>query len=357
MKKIPKTLQTVFKLIISLAFFSVLLSFVRGNELVAVFNNISWPFFIVSFIVTLIMLAANCAKWKIILDLKDQPLSYWELLKIYLIGYFFSNILPSTVGGDVVRSYYAGKLIKSQSYAAVSVFVERFSGIFFLFLLVAVAPLFRVELSTNPYLLIPAGAGLLCAAVTLWICMASNPFALPNKLAEGFFAALNRLASKHYGGGLARPLLFAESLYRTTLERLKKLKTELRIAVDAMKQNRQFLGRLIFLTVLFYLLTWVNVYTAFKAFHVEVNFLAICALVPAIMLVAHVPVTLLGNLGYFESVFVVYFLLVGVGGAESLAMGLLLRLKMLSLGGLGFVTYLIYRQKHWLPAAKGDFTA
>jgi uncharacterized protein (TIRG00374 family) len=357
MKKIPKTLQTVFKLIISLAFFSVLLSFVRGNELVAVFNNISWPFFIVSFIVTLVMLAASCAKWKIILDLKDQPLSYWELFKIYLIGYFFSNILPSTVGGDVVRSYYAGNLIKSQSYAAVSVFVERFSGIFFLFLLVAVAPLFRVELFANPYLFIPAGAGFLSVAVTLWICMASNPFALSYKLAERFFAALSRFATRRCGGGLVRPLSFAENLFRTTFERLKKLKAELQIAVDAMKRDRQFLGRLIFLTVFFYMLTWVNVYTAFKAFHVEVNFLAICALVPAIMLIAHVPVTLLGNLGYFESVFVFYFLLVGVGGAESLAMGLLLRLKMLSLGGLGFVTYLIYRQKHWLPAAKGDFTA
>jgi glycosyltransferase 2 family protein len=357
MKKIPKIVQTVFKLIISLAFFSVLLSFVRGNELVAVFKNINWPFFIFSFIVTFIMLAASCAKWKIILDLKEQPPSYWQLFKIYLIGYFFSNILPSTVGGDVVRSYYAGKLIENQSYAAVSVFVERFSGIFFLFLLVAVAPLFRVELYTNPYLFIPAGAGLFCAAVTLWICMATNPFALPNKLAEGIFAALNRFASNHFGGGLVKPLSFAENLYRTTLDRLKKLKSELRIAVEAVKNNRKFLGRLIFLTVIFYVLTWVNVYTAFKAFNVEVNFLAICALVPAIMLVAHVPVTLLGNLGYFESVFVFYFLLGGVGGAESLAMGLLLRLKMLCLGGLGFVTYLVYRQKHRLPPAKGDFAA
>jgi hypothetical protein len=40
-------------------------------------------------------------------------------------------------------------LIESQSYAAVSVFAENFSGIFFLFLLVVVAPLFRIELFTG----------------------------------------------------------------------------------------------------------------------------------------------------------------------------------------------------------------
>jgi len=356
MKKVPKALQLFLKLAISCAFFSMLLSFVRGNELVTVFSNISWPFFGISFAVTLIMLMVSCAKWKIILDLKTKQLGYWELFKIYLIGSFFSNILPSTVGGDVVRSYYAGKTIENQSYAAVSVFVERFSGIVFLFILVAIAPLFRIELYANPYFLVPACAGLAGAACILWIWKARSPFNIPNKLAEGFFAILRKISEKRWCKGLARPTTFVENLYRKSIERLKKLRIEMQIAVDAIKQDARFLSRLTLLTVLFYLLTWVNVYTAFSAFHVKVDFLAICAVVPAIMLVAHVPVTLLGNLGYVESVFVFYFLIVGVGGAESLAMGLLLRLKMLSLGGLGFISYLVYRQKHRLPPVKEEFT-
>lgn len=52
--------------------------------------------------------------------------------------------------------------------------------------------------------------------------------------------------------------------------------------------------------------------------------------------------TLLGNLGFFESVFVVYFLLIGVSGAETLAMGLLLRMKLLIIGGIGYLVYLSY---------------
>jgi glycosyltransferase 2 family protein len=357
MKKIPKALKTAFKFIVSLAFFSVLLSFVRGNELVAVFQKVSWPWFIVSFGITMILLAASCAKWKIILDLKGKPLSYWELFKIYLIGYFFSNILPSTFGGDVVRSYYSGKILENQAYAAVSVFVERLSGVFCLFLLAAIAPFFHIELLNNPYLFVPACAGLACAAIIIWVCVAKSPFALPNKLAEIFFLYLRRLAGKKYFSRLARPIVYCENLYRSILERLKRLKSEVQIASDAMKTNKKFVLRLIVLTLFFNVLTWINVYTAFKTFHVDVSFLAICAMVPAIMLVAQVPVTLLGNLGYYESVFVFYFLLIGVEGAESLAMGLFLRLKMLSLGGMGFVSYLIYRQKHRLQLGKGDFTA
>lgn len=154
-----------------------------------------------------------------------------------------------------------------------------------------------------------------------------------------------------------RPVGYLESFYFKILDRLKKLKSELQIAVDAVKTNKLFVHRLIYLTLLFYILTWVNVYSAFKAFHVEVDFLAICALVPAILLVATVPVTLLGNLGYYESVYVLYFLLVGVDGAETLAMSLFLRLKMLSLGGMGFLVYLVYRQKHRLQLENEDFTA
>ncbi len=354
MKKIPKTLQTVFKLTISLVFFSVLLSFVRGNELFAVFCKISWPWFVFSFALTLTQLAASCAKWKIILDLKGNPLSYWQLLKIYFIHYFFSNILPSTFGGDVVRSYYAGRLINNQSYAAVSIFVERLSGVFFLFLLTVLAPFLRIELLGNPYLFVPAFAGLTCAAIIIWLCLAKNPFAVPNKLAEGIFVILRRLMARNGFATLVKPVVFVEGLYCKILSRLSIIKREMQIATDAVKNNKQFLCRLISLTLLFNILMWVNIYATFRAFHVEVNFLSICALVPAIMLVAQVPVTVLGNLGYYESVFVFYFLLIGVDGAETLAMSLFLRVKTLSIGGVGFFVYLVYRQKHQLPIEKRE---
>ncbi len=354
MKNIPKPIKLVVKLVLSIAFFSVLLSYVQGNELMSLFSQINYPYFIVSFLVTLIMVVASCAKWKIILDLKNKKLSYWELFKIYLVGYFFSNILPSTVGGDVIRSYYGGRLIKNQAFSAVSVFVERFSGIFFLFFLVILAPLLKIELYQSPYIFFPACAGLTFAIITIWIWKARNPFILPDKIALAIFKFIHRVAHISFFSFLHTWVTFLEKLYSTLIEKLKKLRKELDLAVNAMKENRIFLLKLISLTILFYALTWVNVYTAFKAFNVDVDFIAICAIVPAIMLVAHVPVTLLGNLGYFESVFVFYFLLVGIGGAESLAMGLLLRLKMLVMGVVGYITYLTYKQRYEFEGQMGD---
>ncbi len=336
--------KLLLKLLISGLFFAILFSFVKTGELLTVFARLDWGYFSLTVVVSLVMVAASCAKWKLILDLKGKALSYRQLFRIYLIGYFFSNILPSTVGGDVVRLYYAGRLLENQSFAAISIFIERFSGLVLLLLLVALAPLLQPALYGNLYVLVPAVVGLLLLLLLFWVWRATAPLAWPNRLTAWTFAALGRRSSP-----LLRRLGRAlEKFYQTIASRLQGLKNEIGLTMAAARRDRRFPGRLIIWTVFYYLLTWLNVYTAFKAFHVEVNFLAVCALVPAIMLVAHIPVTLLGNLGYFESVFVFYFLLVGVDAAESLAMGLLLRLKLLAVGGLGFISYLAYRQEHRL---------
>lgn len=343
-----KYIKILFKVAFSVAFFWVLLSFVKGNELLEVIQQVDPPYMVISLVVTCIMFVARCVKWKVVLDLKDKKVPFTELLKIYMIGNFFSNILPSTVGGDVVRSYYAGRCIDNQAYSAVSVFVERFSGILFLFLLVIIAPVLQPQLYKSPYIFVPACVGMFFLIAVLWVWMAKNPFALPNKIAGVFFSGLDKIVQK---SGIRFFIIMVEkteAFYHRFLVKLQKFRTELRVAMEAVKDDKQFLWRIIYLTVLFYVLTWVHVYTAYRVFGVEVDFIVICAVVPAIMLVAHFPVTLLGNLGYFESVFVFYFLLVGVGGAETLAMGLFLRLMTLLMGIIGFGVYLVYKQRNVL---------
>lgn len=343
-----KYLKILLKVGFSVVFFSILLSFVKGNELLDVVKNVDPFYMVVGFFVTFVMLLASCAKWKVVLDLKDKKIPFLELLKIYMVGYFFSNILPSTVGGDVVRSFYAGRIIENQAFSAVSVFVERFSGILLLFVLVIIAPVFQPQLYKSAYILIPACCGLFFLFVVLWVFFAKNPFALPNMIAGKIFEILRKIVEKIKIRLFIVLVEKTELFYQKILTKLQKFRQELQVATGAIKNDKNFLFRIVYLTVFFYVLTWINVYTAYRAFGVEVNFIQICAIVPAIMLVAHVPVTLLGNLGYFESVFVFYFLLIGVGGAETLAMGLFLRLKTLMMGVVGFGVYLVYKQKNVL---------
>ncbi|MBB5346584.1 flippase-like domain-containing protein [Desulfoprunum benzoelyticum] len=345
MKFTRKQYVRALKVVISVAFFIVLFSFVQGKELMAMFRRIDWLYFTLSFALLPVMLSASCLKWKVILGDKGRHISFVQLLRIYAVGYFFSNLLPSTVGGDVVRSYYSGRLLNNQALAAVSIFVERFTGILLLFFLVAFAPLLAPELYRTPYILVPAGAGLVLLAITWCLLRLRDPLALPKKFLELTFSLLHAFSTWTGSALVAKAVGVLEGGCGFILQKLQRVRTELDNAMSAFRQDRVYLLRVVLLTVLFYFLTWVNVYISFRAFGVTPDFLHVCALVPAILFAAHVPVTLLGNLGYFESVFVFYFLLIGIPGAETLAMGILLRLKMLTMGVIGYIVYLFYTHK------------
>jgi uncharacterized protein (TIRG00374 family) len=163
-----------------------------------------------------------------------------------------------------------------------------------------------------------------------------------NHLAQLLFSLLYRLSSVPGLRGFVSVIQVLEKKYLNIHKRLEKLHVELAAAVLTIRKDRALFVRIVFITVLFYLLTWINVYVTFMAFGVKPDILGICAIVPTILFVGQVPVTLLGNIGFFESVYVFYFLLIGVPGAETLAMGLLLRLKMVTIGTVGYFVYLTH---------------
>jgi glycosyltransferase 2 family protein len=343
MKLTQKTIKIALKLIISCAFFAVLFSFVKGNELMGIFSRVDWLYLSLAFLLTPLMLSVSCLKWKVILDCNGSAISFLKLMRIYLIGYFFSNLLPSNVGGDVVRSYYAGRLIDNQAYAAVSILVERVSGAVFLFVLVAVAPLFSPGLYENPSIFIPACAGVFLTCATLWLWKVKQPLALPQKIFSFIFFCFYKSADQLNWHGAGRYVEAFESWCKNIFRRLDRIRDETRLAAETLRNDRGYMLKIAGLTVLFNIMTWINVYVAFRAFGSHPDFFIVCALVPVILSVGLVPVTLLGNLGYYESVLVYYFLLAGIPGAETLAMGLLLRLKMLSMGVIGLLVYFFYK--------------
>jgi len=346
-KKISKRALFV-KVIISGCFFWILISFVQTDQLFEVASRINWLYLTLSFVLIPVMLVVSSLKWKMILDLHEKKIPFLRLIRIYLIGYFFSNLLPSTVGGDVVRSYYSGKIINNQSFSAIAIFIERFSGVFILLILVIVSPLINADLYKSPYIYIPSIVSIVLILITVWIWRAQQPLELLHRLARVIFSFLYKSASLPGLTGLTSIIKVLEKFYQNIYRRLEKLHNELKTSVNTIRQDRSLLFKIICITILFYLFTWLNVYVAFMAFGIKPGFFSTCALVPTALFMAQIPVTILGNMGFFESVFVLYFLLIGIPGAETLAMGLLLRLKMLTIGGVGYLVYLSYSHEKYI---------
>jgi hypothetical protein len=77
----------------------------------------------------------SAVKWQVLLAIHDISYRLRDLHRYYLIGVFFNNFLPSTIGGDVYRIYKTLSNPRSRTRAVLAVFLERLTGIWALLVL------------------------------------------------------------------------------------------------------------------------------------------------------------------------------------------------------------------------------
>ncbi len=68
-------------------------------------------------------------RWWLLLRTQGIFISYWTAVKLYLLGWFYNNVMPSSVGGDLVRLWYVTKHTDKKFEAALSVLVDRMIGL------------------------------------------------------------------------------------------------------------------------------------------------------------------------------------------------------------------------------------
>lgn len=115
-------------------------------------------------------------RWQLLLRIQGASAPAGFLIRSYLVGIFFSNFLPSTVGGDIVRARDTAPFLASGTRSATVIVVERVSGIFALGLFALGAPLFGLiaagDAGARPVWII---AGVLCAVFAAVLALLREP--------------------------------------------------------------------------------------------------------------------------------------------------------------------------------------
>ncbi len=313
----------LLKALLGAAFILVLLRLASGEDFLDMLGRLDPLFFVLSLALSACLILISCLKWQLLLRQQGHDLGLALLLKHYLIGYYFTTILPSSVGGDVVRSYNVGRLIGDQPGAAVSVFLERLTGLVVLLLLVIAAPLFRPDLYDHAAIWVAAG----CAALLLVAVLTLSRVGLPSRMLPSRMLP-NRMLPGRGAGPLDKVFAACQAFHR-------RLRAGLAILRRAGRSAWGVLG----LTAAFYAVTWVNVYLALRTFGVHAEFLSVAAVTPAVLMVTIIPMPL-GSLGLAEGAYVFFLGLVGFSITEALVVGLFLRFKLLLIGLIGFCFHL-----------------
>ena len=97
----------------------------------------------------LISIVVRAYRWKTLLDALGMSILLPRLAVLYFVGAFFSNFLPTGVGGDVVRVYELARQSDRPAEAIGTVLVDRATGLLILFLMALVSLIFSYRLVTR----------------------------------------------------------------------------------------------------------------------------------------------------------------------------------------------------------------
>jgi len=81
-------------------------------------------------------------RWQALLAVQDIRPGTREVLRLGFIGFFFSCVIPGSVGGDAVKAYYVAKDHGKAAQSVATVLLDRFIGLYTFVIMAGVAILF-----------------------------------------------------------------------------------------------------------------------------------------------------------------------------------------------------------------------
>lgn len=264
-------------------------------------RTVDWTWITVSVGVALVQNFVSVFKWRVVVMAKRLRGTVYELLQFLYIGRLYNLILPTSMGGDVMRFYRLGKINNNMERAAASVFVDRFTGMIVLLVFAALSLMISFRGSDRLFV------------VSLF-------FVLGMVVVLGWAAVDYRIA------GIMERL--GEKLNYQLLTKISTKFGAFQTSIRDLRGNRSFFAGITFFSLLFYCFAVANVWTSALAFDWNVRLMDMVIAVPIIMLVMNLPVSI-GGLGLMEASYTVGFQLLGYSAELGLTTALLMRAKTL----------------------------
>jgi glycosyltransferase 2 family protein len=262
------------------------------------------------------MICVSAIRWRIALGAQGLELPLGQVFRFSLIAQGFNAVLLGTVGGDVVKAYYAARQTHHRkTEAVVTVFADRVIGLWGMLVFggLMILPNYRLLL----------GPGLRTVVAIL----------VATLVAASLFVFLA------FRGGLSRAWTGA----RGWLLRLPK-GDWLQRALDSCRvfgRTPWFVTRTLSLSMLVNILMVAQFYVLARGLHLAVPFLALALIVPVVICIAAVPISPSG-LGVRENLFVHLLAIpaIAVPATPALSLSLLAYAASLAWSLLGGLVYL-----------------
>lgn len=239
-------------------------------------------------------------RWWYLLWVLGVRISLWEITRLTYLGLFFNNIVPGTVGGDLVKAWYVSKHEHKTGCVLVSIFLDRILGLITMAMIAAV--MLCVVLLGGWESLEKLRPAVITVAIVGGLLVGVLGFLLSDTLRRWFHLdkIYKRLPIAHHFAAAGE----AVSIYRRRIGSLVLAVCMTFVAHLCMFYSIGFLGR---------------------AMGMDTAIFTFLVYLPLIYIIGAVPVTP-GGVGIVENLYVKFFATATVGASAIIALAMLARL-------------------------------
>ena len=301
------------KFAISAALLYFALSRINLTTVAERLNRLDWRYIAFAIAIALVQIGLVAIRWRRVALACGAPLPMRQAMRFNLIGAFFGQVLPSTVGGDAARIWLLGR-IGGWRAASYSVLLDRFFGMLGLATVVAAGLYWSFALIDNPLgrmVLLAIGLGSIAASAAFVVL--------------GYWPSLARWK-------ITRPI------------------SDMAILAGRLLSSRDS-GLVIAATsLLVHLMTAAVAWSVAQAVAARLGYVDALLLVLPVMLIATLPISIAGW-GVREAALMQAFAYAGLAETDGLIVSVLLGLVMLATGVIGGIAWLVTPDGPKLAAA------
>ena len=282
-----RTARTVLAITISISLMVWVLSGSRLSEFLVVAATADPRLLLLALSLHGIGLLLSAMRWATLLKIQKIHFSFRATVLLYWIGCFFNSFLPTSVGGDVVRSYLASKHNGKIMDTAISVVAERVAGVAALMILFSMGVIWLQFFSAEESLW--KFAGLSSAGCIGVGCVASA----------------------------------GKSLWKAALARanLREKFSRIGAVLVTYQSHKRKLWRILILSLLLQINVIVYYHIIAAALGIQLSFFYFCLFIPPILILTMLPVSV-GGVGVREAAFLFFFVPLGIAPAEIISLSL-----------------------------------
>ncbi len=307
----------IVKAVISALLITILLSNVNIDDVFSNLENVKLEYLLLALMLQFVGSYLTSTRWKILLKTQGviAPLKY--LFKSWMVGCFFTQFLPSTIGSDAIRIYDSWRIGATKSEAVVVIAVDRLVGSVILILFAAIALLFVDHLVTKmpglQYWVIGGAIFLLLALLWVFTTTVHD---------SRLFKAIKSFIPKKI-----------------------KEKTEYIISVvTSYRGHHKALSGALLLSILLQLNVIVFYYILAIGMGFSIPFLHYFIIIPLVSFILLIPVSING-IGLREGAFIMFLSTYGLSAEQAIAYAWLSFFQFMAYGLLGGIVYAFRRSE------------